>query len=325
VNPDSTAPELSFIIASWNAAAYCAKCIASILASGVSRHFEIVVVDNASSDGTPEMVEKRFPGVSLFRNGTNAGFAGAINRGISLSRGAYICIVNSDVVVAEGCVDALLFFMEKNPQVGMTGPQIVGPDGDIRRSCMKFPTLYSTLVLAVGLDTVFPNSKVFGSHLTQYRNQDSPGTVEVINGCFWLVRRTALEAVGLLDEHFFFYGEDIDWCRRFKTAAWGVVFYPEAKAMHYGGASTAAAPVRFALEQLKADLQYWRKYYSAASLFLYRALLVLHHFVRVIGHGAGMLGAPQGREMALFKVRRSVACLVFLMHLQKRPGSADAA
>jgi hypothetical protein len=215
--------------------------------------------------------------------------------------------------------------MEKNPGVGMAGPQIIGPDGEVRRSCMKFPTLYGVFMRALGLDALFPKSKVFGSHLMLYRNPESSGTVEVINGCFWLVRRTALEAVGLLDEHFFFYGEDIDWCQRFRRAQWDVVFYPEARAMHYGGASTASAPVRFAIEQLRADLHYWRKYHATASRVLYRALLVLHHSVRIIGHGAAMLGGPGKRETSLFKVRRSAACLFFLMHLPCKPLRSKAA
>ena len=148
-----------------------------------------------------------------------------------------------------------------------------------------------------------------------YWNHGSRRSVDIINGCFWLVRREAFEAVGPLDERFFIYGEDIDWCRRFHAANWEVVFYPDAKVLHYGGASSANAPCRFAVKQLKADLQYWNKYHGACSQILYYAIAVQYHLVRIAGYSLAACIAAGRRETALFKIRRSWHCMLFLLHV----------
>jgi len=134
-----------------------------------------------------------------------------------------------------------------------------------------------------------------------------------------MVRRPALDAVGLLDEGFFMYGEDVDWCRRFRRANWEIVFCPEAKVIHYGGASSANAPYTFAIEQNKADLYYWRKHHSAISYMLFYIILVLHHFIRIIGYGSYALCGAAQRDRSVFKFRRSLSCLFFLIRLPGKP------
>ncbi len=307
--------EISFIIVSWNAAKYLTKCISSILDSVLTYPYEIIVVDNASSDGSPEIVQRQFPRVTLIKNDTNLGFARANNIGISRSSGRYLCLLNSDVVVLKGAVDKLILFMEDQPAVGMVGPQIIGVDGKVQRSCMGLPTFFNVFARAVALDSIFPESKLFGSYLMTFWNHESLLRVDVINGCFWLIRRNASENIGLLDERFFMYGEDIDWCQRFRNSHWKVVFYPEARVIHYGGASSANAPIRFAIEMRRANLLYWKKYHDFFSLVVYYSITLLHDLIRIFGYSAYAIIIAHKRKIAFFKIRRSVHCLLFLIQI----------
>ena len=145
----------------------------------------------------------------------------------------------------------MLAYMNEHPEIGMLGPQILDSNGNIQRSCMGFPTLWNTSCRALALDTLFPKSKLFGGYMMTFWPHDSIRDVNVINGCFWMVKREALDEVGLLDERFFIYAEDKDWCKRFWDAGWKVVYFPEAKAIHYGGASSSNAPIKFHIEMQK--------------------------------------------------------------------------
>jgi GT2 family glycosyltransferase len=215
------------------------------LRQSVREPLEVIVVDNASSDGSPEAVRANYPAVQLICNSGNDGFARGNNIGIRASQGEYLFLVNSDVVVSDGCFEKLLRYMDGHPEIGMLGPRILGSDGKVQRNCMGFPSLWNTLCRAVALDTLFPQSQLFGSHFLTFWNFDDTRPVDVINGCFWVLKRSAVDEVGLLDERFFMYGEDVDWCKRFRQKGWKVVFFGEAEALHYGGASSANAPIKF--------------------------------------------------------------------------------
>ena len=251
---------------------------------------EIIVVDNASSDGTPELVRSEFPCVTLIQNPENFGFAEANNIGLTRSRGQYICLVNSDVNVLPDCMPKLVAYMETNPSIGMLGPQMLGSDGKVGRSSMRFPTIWNLFCRAIALDNLFPGQRWVGAQMMADFQHDHTMDVEVLNGWFWMVRREALNNVGLLDERFFIYGEDIDWCRRFRTAGWRIVLYADARSVHYGGASSAAAPVRFYIEMQRANFQYWQKHHSNFSCFLYCGVVLIHQVLRTIGYSAAYLG-----------------------------------
>jgi hypothetical protein len=273
---------------------------------------EIIVVDNASSDGTCELVRDQFPTVHLLQTGENLGFAKANNAGIRASRGEYICLINSDVNVPSNCLQQVTDYISNHPDIGMLGPQMLGPDGNVERSSMRFPTLWNCFCRALALDSLLPKSKVFGGQLMRDFNHNQVADVEVLNGWFWVVRREALDQVGLLDERFFIYGEDIDWSKRFHMRGWRVVFYPGASALHYGGASSSNAPVRFFIEQRKASLQYWEKHHSPTARIAHLLLLGMEHALRVVGHGAMWLLRPANRGQQAFKVARSAALLTWL-------------
>ncbi len=304
--------DLSIIIVSWNTKEVLSKCLRSLTLDTSPYNAEIILVDNASSDGTPNMVMERFPHIKLICNNQNLGFAKANNIGIRLSTGKYICLINSDVIVLRDCLSSMLAYMDKNPEIGMLGPKILNPDGTLQPSCMGFPTLWNIFCRALALDTLFPRSELFGKRLNKFWGHDEVKSVEILNGCFWMVRRESLEQVGFLDEDFFFYGEDIDWCKRFNDAEWDVVFIPFAEAIHYGGASSLNSPIRFYIEMQQADLQYWKKHHTVPSWIMYILISYVHHALRFIGKSVSYIFLPTQRDKNLLKIKRSLASIRWL-------------
>jgi len=302
-------PLVSVIIVSWNARDYLAQCLESLTAEACKYPMEIIVVDNASADGSPEHVEAHFPNVRLIRNADNLGFAKANNIGISAGRGRYFCLVNSDVKVLKDCITVLVDFCESHPDVGMVGPRIIGGDGKLQRSCRGFPGIWNMFCRAVALDSFFQKSKWFSGYALSYWSHDTLRSVDILSGCFWLVRKEALSEVDLLDESFFMYGEDMDWCRRFWAKGWKLVFVPEAQAVHYGGGSSSNAPVRFYIERQRADLLYWKKHHSRFSVACYFLLSCLHLILRAGGYALVLGYATKSREVYRLKFKRSIACL----------------
>ncbi|MGO8925739.1 MAG: glycosyltransferase family 2 protein [Limisphaerales bacterium] len=304
---------VSVIIVSWNAREFLLQCLDSISAQAGRYPLEVIVVDNASTDGSPEAVASRYPDVRLVRNSTNLGFAKANNLGVSVSSGRYLCLVNSDVKVLPDCISRLVDYCEENPAVGMAGPRIWGGDGQLQRSCRGFPSLWNIFCCALALDAMFPRCKLFSGYWLSYWPQDSLRPVDILSGCFLLVRRQALAQVGLLDESFFMYGEDMDWCKRFWDHGWQAVFVPSAEAVHYGGASSANAPVRFFLERHRADLQYWQKHHSSLGIACYFVLICLRLALRAAGHSLVALLRRVKRSESRYKVRRSLAALGWML------------
>lgn len=310
-NPDPLM--VSVIIVSWNARDYLLQCLASLSTEVCRYPMEIIVVDNASSDRSPECVERQYPQVRLIRNAANFGFAKANNLGIAQSRGRYLALINSDVKVLPDCLTKLVDYCELHPEAGMVGPRVLGRDGKLQRSCRGFPGIWNTFCRALALDSCLPKCKLFTGYSLRHWPQDCLRLVDILTGCFWLIRRDALPRVGLLDESFFMYGEDMDWCRRFWKQGWEVIYVPTAKAIHYGGSSSASAPVRFYIEMHRADIQYWKKHHSRPAVACYFLVACLHLLLRIGGYSLAYLFANHMRQDCCYKVKRSFACLKWLL------------
>jgi GT2 family glycosyltransferase len=304
---------VSVIIVIWNAKAYVLDCFETLFQYTKNLPLEIIAVDNASTDGTPDEVAVKFPTVKLIRNEKNLGFAKANNIGIHQGKGEYICLVNSDVKFIEDCFSPIIEYMDSHPEIGLLGPQSVDVAGKVIRSTMRFPTVWNSFTRYLGVDLLFPNSRLLGAQLNSDFDHLETKDVEVLNGWFWLVRRSALEKVGLLDEEFFMYGEDLDWCLRFLKAGYRVVFFTGAKAIHYGGVSAAGSPLFFSIEKERATLQLFQKHYGNLSRFAFWLISILGNMVRAIGYGIVWLFKPSAREHALPKYQRSIACLQWLL------------
>ncbi len=310
--------QISIVIVTWNGKRYAAECLDSLRTYIDDPAAEVIVVDNASTDGTPEMIRDSYPGVKLIRNDRNLGFATANNIGIRRSSGEYVLLVNSDVVVYEGCIERLVEYMKQNPRVGLLGPRMLGADGKPYRSYMAEFTLWRCFCRAMALDDLFPNSRFFGGYLMPYFKMDRVTEVDVLNGWFWVTRREALNEVGLMDENLFMYGDDLDWSKRFREAGWKLIYFPGAESLHYGGASSAKAPIKFSVEMQRANFQYWKKHHGFLSRYVFRAIVWVHQTLRLAGYSLLWLASKQSETA--FKAKRSLACVRWAMGVEDKKG-----
>lgn len=306
------AASVSIVIVVWNAKKYVMECLESLREHCRNIGPEVIVVDNCSTDGTPEMVAEQFPEFKLIRNPENYGFAKANNIGIAQTSGDYVCLVNSDVKFLDDCITPIIEFLHANPKIAMVGPKMLAPNGEVARSTMRFPTVWNYICRAVGLDLLFKKSRLFGGFLMSDFDHQTTRPVEVLNGWFVVARREAIQRVGLLDAEFFMYGEDIDWCYRFHQCGEPIFFFAGAGAIHYGGASSSNAPIRFYLEMCRADLQLWRKHHGWLGGVTLLGILALHHSIRLVGMSLSYLALPSQREHILPKLKRSLATLEWL-------------
>jgi GT2 family glycosyltransferase len=274
--------DASIIIVSWNTRRILLKCLESLAQCQIKCRTEVIVVDNGSEDGSQGAVRRRFPNAKLIENRANLGFAKANNIGIKEATGKYLCLINSDVKVREECIDRLVRYMDANAGIGMVGPKILNPDLTVQDSCRRFPSLWTNLVVAVGLDKLFPKSRVFyGEHMLFF-SHDKVLDLDYIAGCFMLVRRETIDQIGLMDERFFIYQEEVDWCKRFWEGGWRISFFPGAEAIHHHGASSSRDPLRFALAQQRSVLLYWEKYYNFVERVTLICILSLRFASRLL-------------------------------------------
>jgi hypothetical protein len=275
---------------------------------------EIIVVDNNSMDASPEFILENFPHVKLIQNNSNVGFAQANNTGIKNSNGKYLCLMNSDVEVLDGCLNQLFNYVEQNPKIGLVGPKILNPDMTLQHSCRNFPSLWNNFCAAVGLSSIFPKYRAFSPEQMLYSSGNRICRVDALSGCFLMIRRSTLDDVGMLDEDFFIYSEDIDLCKRIKQAGWDIVFYPSAIAIHYGGGSSSNDPARFSVEKLKAILQYWKKHHSESECACIYYILFLHYIVRIASRLLLYIVKPAEREKVRNQLSQHFACIHFLLN-----------
>ena len=230
---------------------------------------EVIVVDNASTDGSVTMVRKVFPRVHLISNVENQGFAKANNQALKIARGKYVCLINPDTLVQEDTFSECLSYMEKHPEAGMVGCKILNPDGTLQLACRRsFPTPWVGFTKAVGLNDLFPQSRLFGRYNLTYLDPDQIAEVEAISGSFMFVRKEAADASGYLDEDFFMYGEDLDWCYRIHQSGWKIIYLPATQIIHYKGRSAREAPFDNLRIFYGAMLLFVKKHFSKGWAFL---------------------------------------------------------
>ena len=300
---------LSIVIVTWNCKKYAQEVLDSLRPFRANADVEVIVVDNASSDGTPELIRTEYPDVRLIESRENLGFSRGNNVGIKQTSGQYICLINPDVRVLEGCIEQMRSYMNNNTGVGLLGPEMLDAEGRHSRSYMGAPTLWRLFCRALALDAAFPKSKVFAGFLMNYFDPNEVADVDILNGWFWMARRKAVEEVGLLDENLFMYADDLDWSKRFLDKGWRVVYFPRAASIHYGAGATSSAPIRFSIEMQRSNYQYWKKNYGWASQIVYLAILSLHQVVRLAGYTIILPFRVSRWNEIVLKIRRSVACL----------------
>ena len=258
---------LSVIIVSWNTKALLHNCLRSLFAAE-GYIPETIVVDNASTDGSSEMVVREFPQVQLIRNSANMGFSAASNQGIHASTRRYVLLLNSDTVVPEGVLEKLTSFIDDHPKAGACGPRLVRPDGTPQPYAFgSNPT--PGYLLARGL-----NRQLLHRYPHDWAT-DAIQEVDWVSGACLMVRREVIDQVGLLDEHFFMYFEDNDWCLRIRKAGWKVYYNPKVEIVHLGGQSLAQNPEAQKVYYHSLDY-FYRKHYGSVLWLMLQVMLPLY-------------------------------------------------
>ena len=263
--------DLSAVILNYNTREHLRACLTSLHSEGsttLSRAdapitAELLVVDNASSDGSADMVEADFPGATLIRSPINGGFAHGNNQALRGARGRAVLLLNPDADVPPGAIGSLLGHLDAHPEAAVVGPKLVRADGTMHRACRRaFPTPSAALYRFTGLGRLFPKNPVFGRYNLTYLDPDLELEVDAVCGACMLVRREAIDQVGLLDERFFMYGEDLDWCWRMKEAGWTVRYVPQVVVRHQHGAAGRKQPLPTTFHFFRAMDLFYRKHYA---------------------------------------------------------------
>lgn len=270
---------LSVIIVSWNVRDLLRRCLRSVMEQTATFRectAEIIVVDNASADGTVEMLREEFPDVHLIPNAENEGFTRGNNKALAVAQGRYLFLLNPDTELHAGALGTLLQYIETHPRVGILGPRHYYGDGSPQSSRRRFPTFATAFLESTQLQQWFPRNRV----LTHYYMLDTPddATMEVdwINGAAMLARREMYTQIGGLDEGFFMYSEELDWCYRAKQAGWQIVYLPSVELTHFEGRSSEQTSARRDIYFHSSKVRFFRKYHGAFAAGILRIFLLLN-------------------------------------------------
>lgn len=253
--------DLAVCIVTWNTRELLARCLTTLQAAHGSLKVQTVVVDNASADGTAQMVAKQFPQVQLIANAQNRYYAAGNNQALAAAEAPLKLLLNSDIEVPPDGLEALVAFMAQHPQAGAVAPRLVYPDGRLQRSCRSFPTPDVVLYEILGLSRLAPRSRIFGKYRMTWWDYDEPRPVDQPMASALLVRSDALDQVGVFDEQFPMYFNDVDLCQRLWDAGWQIWYTPEVTYVHHHGASTRQVRREMIAESGRSFLRYYRKCY----------------------------------------------------------------
>lgn len=274
--------DVSIVIVTWNSEDYIANCLHSLQENTANLSLEVGLVDNNSADQTVDIVRREFPDVHLIANPDNFGFARATNQGLKVARGRYLLLLNPDTIVQNGALSEMAGFMDENPRVGSLGPQLLNPDRTVQPSCREFLS-YEVLIWEFTLlSRLFPRHPRFGRWRMGYFDHTRAREVDQPMGACLMVRREALEEVGLLDEDFFIFMNDQDLCYRLRKAGWVNYFYPEPKVIHRKGASSQRVKASLMSSQHTSIYSYLKKHHQSRLLPFFGFFLLVSAILRLL-------------------------------------------
>lgn len=290
--------DLSIVVVSWNSSPYLRGCLSSIPSGAGKLSYEVFVVDNASRDGSADLVRAEFPSSRLIANASNRGFAAANNQGLRLAAGRYAILLNPDTRLHEGALERLAAFMDGNPEVGACGPLLLNEDGSVQHAARRFPGFG----FALGSMTILGRLGFFRGAYDRVKMRgvrfDAPMEVDQPSGAALFLRKSVLDRVGLLDEGFFIFFEEVDLCRRIKDAGSRIVLRPEARVTHYGGRSRRQDRASVILPRVRSLLRYLRKHEGAARSAVFEIA-----FRPLFALGICADAASAGIKAALYRLR----------------------
>ncbi|MEA3408152.1 MAG: glycosyltransferase family 2 protein [Chloroflexota bacterium] len=326
--------DLEIVIVSWNVADLLKNCLDSIygapgarLDAGGVLHLgaytaKVHVVDNASSDGSPQMVRKRFPAANLIISSTNLGFTRGNNLALRRCQARYVLLLNPDTRVVDDALVKMLDYMERHPQAGILGPQLRYGDGNLQSSRRRFPTFMTALMESTLLQQWFPKNRWAQRYYVQDVSADHVQDVDWVTGACMLVRRDVLRTVGLLDEAFFMYSEELDWCRRTIDAGWRVVYFPDAVVVHYGGRSSDQVVAERHIHFQRSKVLYFYKHHGWMMAEVLRLFILGTYLFQMVEEG---LKCMVGHKRSLRRSRLRAYARVLRSGLRRRGPKGEAA
>ena len=287
--------DLSVIVVNWNTRDLLAQCLDSVFQTAGDLELEVFVVDNASSDGSADMVRERFPQVKLIENHENVGFARANNQAIRESTGQYVLLLNPDTEMRDNALETLVHFMDEHSWTGAAGAKLINPNGTLQPSCQPAPTLMRELWRLFYMDALRP----YARYDLRDGVPETPQEVDIVQGACLLLRREALEQVGSLDEDYFMYTEEMDLCLRLRRKGWKVYWVPQAVVVHHGGQSTHQVAESMFLQLYASKIIYFRKNHGPLSAQLYKLILLASALARLLASPLAWLERSPRRQRHL--------------------------
>jgi len=282
--------DLSVIIVNWNVKELLRECLNSIQGQFGDLNGEVIVVDSASSDGSQAMVKEEFPWVRLIANDENLGYPRGNNLGITASSGRHVLILNPDTVLLNNTLPVMVDYLNNHIDVGVVGPQLLNPDGSVQSSRRRFPTLLTGLFESTWLEPLVPDSLLSRYYVLDLPD-DEENDVDWVTGACMMVPRRILDHVGLFDEAYFMYSEELDLCRRVCVAGWRIVYLPEAQVVHHVGKSSEQAVTARHVNFQQAKLRYFRKHHGRLAAGTLRLFLLANYAWQIALEGTkGLLG-----------------------------------
>ena len=254
--------DVSVIIVNWNTCEITCDCLQSVYEQTADSSFEVILVDNASSDDSVECIKNEFPEVHLIENKENRGFAAANNQGMEIAEGRYALLLNSDTIVLDHAIEKTVAFADNHNQAGVIGCRVLNKDMSLQPTCFMYPSALNMFLSSTYLYKIFPKNKFFGRESMTWWDRKDVREVEVVTGCFMLVRKEAIDQVGMMDEGFFMYWEETDWCYRMKKAGWETLFTPDAEIIHLGGESSKQVKPKMVNHWRKSMQYFFKKHYN---------------------------------------------------------------
>ncbi len=303
--------DVSIIIVSWNTRDILRDCLRSVYENAGDVWYEVVVVDNGSTDDSAEMVESEFPRARLIRNSENLGFAAANNQGMAVSRARYSLLLNSDTLIVDGAIASSVKFADAHPEAGLVGCRTIFGDGRLQYNCYMFPSVLNLALSMTRLNRRFRRNRFFGRYRLLWWDYASPRTVDAIAGCFMLARREAVEQVGPMDESYFMYSEDTDWCWRFLRHGWRTMYTPDGLIIHLKAASSSQAAANMNVFARRSLLMFLERKDGKLTKWMANSMFLCASFVRLIYLGMRRMVDRSDGEHIKLQLQTSAAAIRF--------------
>ena len=276
-------PDLSVCIVTYHAKDLLRDCLRS-LCENTALGFEVIVVDNGSADGVGQMLQQEYPGTKFLANDSNLGYTVPMNQALRQAKGRCLLQLNPDTLILPQALDRLVEFLDTHPEAGICGPKVLNRDRSLQKPCRRGEsTPWAVLTYFLGLSALFPKSKLFGQYLMNYMDEDQTHLVSGVSGSCMLIRRAVIDQIGYLDERFFAYQEDADFCYRARQSGWKVYYAPVAQIVHFGGfGGSRIQPYRSIYEWHKSYFLYYRKHLARQYFFLFNWFYYLAMLFKLI-------------------------------------------